>query len=198
MGISKGLAMQRILAAMAERCGPGAVAADFVLAAGHFLARDENLFTFFEGHALKARAAPPPDARHAACIVGPGHAAGCAVCQGRAVRLYELSRPGSQGGPPPPSCASEHAPGERGPVPPGPQARSSARGERALAALPELGSEAEPSGAIADAAGGPMPIPRARQVRPPPPRPRLAAARGRADLLPAGGAASSRFRFLTL
>jgi hypothetical protein len=60
MGISKGLAMQRILAAMAERCGPGAVAADFVLAAGHFLARDENLFTFFEGHALKARAAPPP------------------------------------------------------------------------------------------------------------------------------------------
>ena len=97
-----------------------------------------------------------------------------------------------------PSCASEHAPGERGSVPPGPQARSSARGERALAALPELGSEAEPSGAIADVAGGPMPIPRARQVRPPPPRPRLAAARGRAHLLLAGGAASSSFRFSTL
>lgn len=53
MGISKGLAMQRIVATMAERCGAAAVAADFVLAAGHFLARDENLFTFFEGHAVK-------------------------------------------------------------------------------------------------------------------------------------------------
>ena len=53
VGISKGLAMQRIVATMAERCGAVAVAADFVLAAGHFLARDENLFTFFEGHTLK-------------------------------------------------------------------------------------------------------------------------------------------------
>ena len=56
VGISKGLAMQRIVATMAERCGAAAVAADFVLAAGHFLARDENLFTFFEGHAVKVRA----------------------------------------------------------------------------------------------------------------------------------------------
>ena len=55
VGISKGLAMQRIVATMAERCGAAAVAADFVLAAGHFLARDENLFTFFEGHAVKVR-----------------------------------------------------------------------------------------------------------------------------------------------
>ena len=59
VGISKGLAMQRIVATMAERCGAAAVAADFVLAAGHFLARDENLFTFFEGHAVKVRARLP-------------------------------------------------------------------------------------------------------------------------------------------
>ncbi|KAK9822383.1 hypothetical protein WJX81_006174 [Elliptochloris bilobata] len=96
VGISKGLAMQRIVAAIAERCGPASVAADFVLATGHFLARDENLFTFFEGHALKVR--------------------------------------------------------------------PSARGERGLAALPEVGDEAEPYGAAADAASGPLPIPRARQA----------------------------------
>ena len=31
---------------------------DFVLVAGHFLVRDENIFTFFEGQSLKVRAAP--------------------------------------------------------------------------------------------------------------------------------------------
>ncbi len=49
----QGLAMQRILAAMAERTGPSGVDFDFVLVAGHFLARDENIFTFFEGQGLR-------------------------------------------------------------------------------------------------------------------------------------------------
>ena len=56
--------MQRILAAMAERAGPSAVNFDFVLVAGHFLARDENIFTFFEGQGLRtyeaSKALVPP------------------------------------------------------------------------------------------------------------------------------------------
>ncbi len=119
MGISKGLAMQRILAAMAERCGPGAVAADFVLAAGHFLARDENLFTFFEGHALKARAAHTPclyslpglGARRAGAPRAPA-APGCAACRGRGRRRRALGQPGSSRGGPPPARSRKRAPWE--------------------------------------------------------------------------------------
>ena len=54
MGISKGLAMSRIInvhRGSARRMD--AVQYDFVLVAGHFLARDENIFTFFEGQSLK-------------------------------------------------------------------------------------------------------------------------------------------------
>lgn len=46
--------MQFILGYIREHFGPAAVDFDFVLAAGHFLGRDENLFTFFEGHGLAA------------------------------------------------------------------------------------------------------------------------------------------------
>lgn len=46
MGVSKGLAMERVLAAMGEL---HSVAFDYVLVAGHFLIRDENVFTLFEG-----------------------------------------------------------------------------------------------------------------------------------------------------
>ncbi|BDA46931.1 probable alpha,alpha-trehalose-phosphate synthase [UDP-for [Coccomyxa sp. Obi] len=53
VGISKGLAMSRIINSIAERVGHEAVQYDFVLVAGHFLARDENIFTFFEGQSLK-------------------------------------------------------------------------------------------------------------------------------------------------
>lgn len=64
MGISKGLAMSRIINSIAERVGMDAVQYDFVLVAGHFLARDENIFTFFEGQSLKVRMhSPPPSAR---------------------------------------------------------------------------------------------------------------------------------------
>ena len=48
--------MQRFLHAMAAREPDNKVDFEFVLVAGHFLMRDENLFTFFEGHSLK-----PPD-----------------------------------------------------------------------------------------------------------------------------------------
>ena len=55
----QGLAMQRFLQAMAAHDGPDAADFEFVLVAGHFLMRDENLFTFFEGHSLQ-----PPDHPH--------------------------------------------------------------------------------------------------------------------------------------
>ena len=55
VGISKGLAMSRIINAIAAREAHEAVQYDFVLVAGHFLVRDENIFTFFEGQSLKVR-----------------------------------------------------------------------------------------------------------------------------------------------
>ena len=51
--VLQGLAMQRLLLAMAERDGTEACDFEFVMVAGHFLARDENVFTFFEGHQVK-------------------------------------------------------------------------------------------------------------------------------------------------
>ena len=54
----QGLAMQRFLQLMADRNGPSAVDYEFVLVAGHFLMRDENLFTFFEGLSLR-----PPESQ---------------------------------------------------------------------------------------------------------------------------------------
>ena len=62
MGISKGLAMSRIINAIAAREAHEAVQYDFVLVAGHFLVRDENIFTFFEGQSLKVSLAPIPSA----------------------------------------------------------------------------------------------------------------------------------------
>jgi len=53
VGISKGLAMSRIINAIAARDAQESVQYDFVLVAGHFLVRDENIFTFFEGQSLK-------------------------------------------------------------------------------------------------------------------------------------------------
>lgn len=55
VGISKGLAMSRIINAIVAREALEAVQYDFVLVAGHFLVRDENIFTFFEGQSLKVR-----------------------------------------------------------------------------------------------------------------------------------------------
>ena len=51
--VLQGLAMQRLFLAMAERNGVEACDFEFVMVAGHFLARDENIFTFFEGVQVK-------------------------------------------------------------------------------------------------------------------------------------------------
>ena len=53
MHVLQGLAMQRLILAMAERDGIDACDFEFVMVAGHFLARDENIFTFFEGVQVK-------------------------------------------------------------------------------------------------------------------------------------------------
>ena len=45
--------MQRLILAMAERDGIDACNFEFVMVAGHFLTRDENIFTFFEGVQVK-------------------------------------------------------------------------------------------------------------------------------------------------
>ena len=46
--------MQRILELMAEDHKDAAcINFDFVLVAGHFLMRDENIFTYFEGQGVK-------------------------------------------------------------------------------------------------------------------------------------------------
>ena len=51
---TQGLAMQRILELMAEDHDDGVTMdCDFVLVAGHFLMRDENIFTYFEGQGVK-------------------------------------------------------------------------------------------------------------------------------------------------
>ncbi|EFN51489.1 hypothetical protein CHLNCDRAFT_37352 [Chlorella variabilis] len=47
VGVSKGASMERILQYMAGYDGPAET--DFVFVGGHFLARDENVFTLFEG-----------------------------------------------------------------------------------------------------------------------------------------------------
>lgn len=50
----QGLAMQRILELMAEdHKEVASMDFDFVLVAGHFLMRDENIFTYFEGMGVK-------------------------------------------------------------------------------------------------------------------------------------------------
>eukprot|EP00884_Botryococcus_braunii_P003352 jgi/Botrbrau1/13017/Bobra.0389s0014.1 len=50
VGTSKGVSMQRVLRLKAQRDGPESVKFDFVFVAGHFLGRDENIFTYFQGH----------------------------------------------------------------------------------------------------------------------------------------------------
>ena len=61
----QGLAMQRLLLAMAERDGIDACDFEFVMVAGHFLARDENIFTFFEGVQVK----PPEPSGQQICAL---------------------------------------------------------------------------------------------------------------------------------
>jgi trehalose 6-phosphate synthase/phosphatase len=52
VGVTKGTSMERILHYMAEEGGRPLSDIDFVLVAGHFLARDESVFTLFQGQKL--------------------------------------------------------------------------------------------------------------------------------------------------
>lgn len=50
--------MQRVLRLITQRDGPESVKFDFVFVAGHFLGRDENIFTYFQGHNISATGDP--------------------------------------------------------------------------------------------------------------------------------------------
>jgi hypothetical protein len=48
-GVNKGVSMGRLMDMMARRLDPHAVAFDCVLCVGHFMSRDESIFSYFEG-----------------------------------------------------------------------------------------------------------------------------------------------------
>mmetsp|Transcript_34157 Transcript_34157/g.96798 ORF Transcript_34157/g.96798 Transcript_34157/m.96798 type:complete len:1143 (+) Transcript_34157:655-4083(+) len=52
VSVSKGSAMQKMIELMQDLGGPDAVNFDYVMCMGHFLGRDENLFSLFEGKRL--------------------------------------------------------------------------------------------------------------------------------------------------
>ncbi|KAG2501762.1 hypothetical protein HYH03_000262 [Edaphochlamys debaryana] len=62
VGVTKGLAMQRLVAMIAVEGGIEAAAFDMVLCIGHLLGRDENLFSLFEGARIDG-AAPAHNSR---------------------------------------------------------------------------------------------------------------------------------------
>ena len=164
VGVSKGMCMQRIVGAMADAAPPGTPPFDWVLVAGHFLARDENVFGFFEGRlpseADDAAAAFPPRAG------GSGGGSGVAPAPPPAASTYSdvHALRGTRGGgasgggqlTPPRSPAARGPP--RTPPP-------------ALGTLPEGVPVGEGGGASpsvpatgGDAPGSPMPLPRSRQT----------------------------------
>ena len=54
-GVNKGVSMARLIDLMARQLGQHAVAFDLVLCLGHFMSRDECIFSFFEGTYLIPR-----------------------------------------------------------------------------------------------------------------------------------------------
>lgn len=48
-GVNKGVSMSRVIDSMAWLLGHHAVSFDFVLCIGHFMPRDESIFSYFEG-----------------------------------------------------------------------------------------------------------------------------------------------------
>ncbi|GLC47635.1 hypothetical protein PLESTB_000009400 [Pleodorina starrii] len=62
VGVTKGLAMQRLVGLIAAEGGIEAAAFDMVLCIGHLLGRDENLFSLFEGARIDG-AAPAHNSR---------------------------------------------------------------------------------------------------------------------------------------
>lgn len=51
-GVNKGVSMSRVIDSMAWMLGHHAVTFDFVLCIGHFMPRDESIFSYFEGAPL--------------------------------------------------------------------------------------------------------------------------------------------------
>lgn len=52
-GVNKGISMSRVIDSMSWILGPHAVAFDLVLCIGHFMPRDESIFSYFEGAPLR-------------------------------------------------------------------------------------------------------------------------------------------------
>uniref|UniRef100_A0A061SCE1 Trehalose-phosphate synthase 1 n=1 Tax=Tetraselmis sp. GSL018 TaxID=582737 RepID=A0A061SCE1_9CHLO len=52
VGVSKGVAMLHMLSWIQDNIAPFAATFDYVLAIGHYLGRDENLYTYLEGHGV--------------------------------------------------------------------------------------------------------------------------------------------------
>eukprot|EP01025_Chloroclados_australasicus_P014344 TRINITY_DN16719_c1_g1_i13.p1 TRINITY_DN16719_c1_g1~~TRINITY_DN16719_c1_g1_i13.p1 ORF type:complete len:621 (+),score=58.90 TRINITY_DN16719_c1_g1_i13:936-2798(+) len=52
VGVTKGVTLQRALCKMEEKLGPGIVPFDFVLCTGHFLKKDENIFSYLSGQEI--------------------------------------------------------------------------------------------------------------------------------------------------
>jgi alpha,alpha-trehalose-phosphate synthase [UDP-forming] len=186
VGVSKGLAVQRLIAAIAEAEGAAAAAAadgraspppptppltkfDFVLVAGHFLARDENVFTLFEG------ALPSLDAVQEGGGGGGGSGGGAGGANGSVPDLAGLAAPFV-----PAAAVAAH------PLPPHPHAHytNGGGGGGGWAPHPPLGVEGTYARAHAlkgggggngggggggEGAGGGVP---AGGASPPPPRPR--------------------------
>ena len=167
VGVSKGLCMQRVVGAMADAAAADAAATgapppppfDCVLVAGHFLSRDENIFTFFEGRL-------PSDADDAAATYPPRPGGATSVASyndGHALK-------GAPGATPP---RSPPGPQARGPLEPpalgagGGGVTTPARTPPPLAPLPEgvpVGDVSPPPRGGAASPGAAMPVPRSRQA----------------------------------
>eukprot|EP01026_Neomeris_dumetosa_P011074 TRINITY_DN14040_c1_g2_i5.p2 TRINITY_DN14040_c1_g2~~TRINITY_DN14040_c1_g2_i5.p2 ORF type:complete len:347 (-),score=36.74 TRINITY_DN14040_c1_g2_i5:469-1509(-) len=59
VGVTKGAMLQKALCKMENHIGPGIVPFDFVLCVGHFLSRDENIFSYLEGKDISGQGSYP-------------------------------------------------------------------------------------------------------------------------------------------
>lgn len=56
VGVTKGLALQRLIEHMAQQYSTASTAFDFALCVGHLLTRDENIYSLLEGQNIEVRA----------------------------------------------------------------------------------------------------------------------------------------------
>lgn len=89
VGISKGIMLGRVLQIMAESEPLQDV--DFVLVAGHFLSRDENIFSLLTGEPESGAAGGAPGAGQAAAAARSAAAATAAAAAATAARDQHLS-----------------------------------------------------------------------------------------------------------